>query len=355
MVKATKTELPDTGAKPKTITKAVSLIKKEELTQQFGKLGTKIAEYEQISVAIVVDDKDKLTIAENHAKGVQGMLNDIELVRKTMKGPYFETGKAIDAYAKNMIDPLDRSKKRIQAQITAFKELQAAAERARIESEQKEREEKENAKAAEIEKLERIKKQLYARIYGGIYYLKNGTQQSSAGCITVEDCDNTLLFIQDKFPSADSFVYLKIELEDTKVAGIAHLTEHKSNLISMSSSNAITRKEAAEEINLAKNEAEVEAIDEVQSLKHNAAKDAKAVEKQDERILKETTKGIRENVKFDVEDAMLVPSDFKVVDETKVNEYIRNNKDRLKIMLKNNEQPFPGLRFYVETKFVTSG
>ena len=75
----------------------------------------------------------------------------------------------------------------------------------------------------------------------------------------------------------------------------------------------------------------------------------------DKKNLKEAKTGIREIVKFDVENESVVPVDFKVISETKVNEYIRTSSDRIKQALKENKQPIPGIKFYVDAKFVTSG
>lgn len=354
MVKATDEKVPLTGGKVVT-PKVTSLLKKEELAPKFGKLDIKINEYEEISTKIVVNSPDTLSVAENHAKGVQGMLNDIELVRKTLKGPYYETGKAIDAYSKLLVDPLNRAKTRIGSQITSFKDLQAAQERLRIEKEQNEREKHEKVKLVEIEKLSRIKKQLFARIYGGIYYTKGDVQKTSAGCVTPADCDNMELFIKEKFPSAAGFEYLKEELEDTKNNGYTLLTEYKSHLIDLDSNNVDIRENARKLIAQAKVDAEVEAIDDVATLKKDVEKTSEALGRQDKKDLKSASKGVRETVKFKIENPAAVPVDFKVISESLIHDFVKTNGPRIKNALKDQKQLIPGISFYVDTKFVTSG
>jgi len=352
MVKAQNVQVPEKGtSKPK----PTSLLKKEEILMKFGKVDKKIADFESISVKIKVADTDSLSVAENHSSGIQQMLNGIELARSTLKGPYFETSKAIDAYAKVLKEPLERSKTRINTQITAYKNLQAAQERLRIEREQKEEEAKEERKSNEIEKLARIKQQLYARIYGGVFYQKDGTRKSSSGCQSIADCDNMSQFIDERFPNPDQFTYLKVEVLDTKNIGISLLTEHKSNLISLSSNNEKEREKARIAIIKAKNDAEVEALDEVDDLKKGMKKEAATKVREDKKSLKHASKGVRETVKFVVEDAAAVPVDFKVIDDKLVNDYIKTNSDRIKQGLKEQKQPIPGINFYVDSKFVTSG
>lgn len=355
MVKATQTEEPAKQDKKVKAEVAKPLLNQEDMLKKFGKLDAKTAEFEQISTKIKVDTKESLAVAENHSSRLQEILNNIELVRTTLKSPYFQTSKAIDAYAKVLREPLERCKQRINTQITSFKELAAAQERQRIEKETQEREEKERKKNDEIERLARIKKQLYARIYGGVYYLKDGTRQTNAGCQNTADCDKLSEFIDQRFPGIDSFQYLKAEISETRDLGIKHLTEHKANLIDLSSQDEATREQARVNIANAKNEAEVEAIEEVETLKKTVEKESAAEQRQDDKALKAAKKGVRETVKFTIEDESVVPVDFKVVDESLVNSYIRNNSERIKEMLKNNEQPIPGITFYVGSKFVTSG
>jgi len=354
MVKAQNVKIPEKGTTQKLV-KADSLLKKEEILAKFGKVNAKIVSFEEISVKIKVADSDSLSVAENHSSGIQQMLNGIELARTTLGSPYYETSKAINAYAKVLREPLERSKTRINTQITAYKNLQAAQERLRIEKDQKEEEEKEQRKSAEIEKLARIKKQLYARIYGGVYYQKDDTRKSSSGCQSIADCDNMSQFIDERFPNPDQFTYLKVEVLDTKNIGMSLLTKHKSNLVSLSSSNEKEREKARIAIIKAKNDAEVEALDEVDGLKKGMEKEAATKVREDKKSLKHASKGVRETVKFVIEDEAAVPVDFKIVDDRLVNDYITANSDRIKEGLKEQKQPIPGINFYVDSKFVTSG
>jgi hypothetical protein len=358
MVKAKQTEVPENlvGNTPKPKPqKAKPLLAITDFIQKFGKIDTQITKYEGISLQIKVTDNDSLLVAENNASQIQQMLNGIELVRSTLKSPYYETGKAIDAYAKTLKEPLERCKIRIGSQITSFKELAAAQERLRIEKEEKAREEKEKKKTAEIEKLARIKQQLYARIYGGIYYSKSGIRNSSVGCQSTEDCDRMQIFIDERFPSPENFDYLKSELVDTKSIGIGLLTEHKANLIELSSNNSDVVSKAREKIAQAKIDAEIEAVDETETLKKGMEKEAASTARADAKNLKEAKKGVREIIKFAIEDPAAVPVDFKVVSESLVNEYIRDNSDRIKQALKDSKQPIPGINFFVDAKFITSG
>ena len=358
MVKAAQTEVPENlaGNTPKQkAQKAKPLLEKTDFLKKFGQIDVQVSKFEDISVKIKVIDKDSLLVAENNASQIQQMLNGIELARSTLKSPYFETGKAIDAYAKTLKEPLERCKVRIGSQITSFKELAAAQERLRIEKEEKARTEKEEKKTFEIEKLARIKQQLYARIYGGIYYSKDGSRNSNSGCQSIADCDRILVFIDERFPSPENFTYLKVELVDTKNIGIGLITEHKANLISLESNDNNTVEKAKQDIADARNAAQIEAIDEVTSLKKGMEKESASAARVDARELKEAKKGVREIVKFVVEDPAAVPVDLKVVSESLVNEYIRNNSDRIKQALKDNKQPIPGINFFVDAKFVTSG
>ncbi len=355
MVKAKNIAVPVNGEPKAKAVKPQPLLEKNDILAKFGKVDKKISDFESISVSIKVIDTDSLSVAENHSSGIQQMLNGIELARTTLGSPYYETSKAINAYAKVLKEPLERSKTRINGQITSYKNLQAAQERLRIENEQKEREETELRKTTEIDKLARIKKQLYARIYGGVYYQKDGTRKSSSGCQNIGDCENMAVFIEERFPNSDQFTYLKAEVLDTRNLGMVHLTDHKANLKNLSSHNEKVQEEARLAISKAKNAAEVEALDEVDSLKKVQEKEAAAEVRGDKKSMKEASKGVRETVKFAIEDADAVPVDFKVIDGRLINDYITANSDRIKEGLKQQKQPIPGINFYVDSKFVTSG
>ena len=335
------------------IPKAKSLVVKEDLTKKFGIIQANIDKYEEISTKIKVSDSDTLVIAENHATTIQGMLNNIETVRKTVKGPFYETVKAIDAYAKILKDPLDRAKKRISIELTGYKEVQQAAARLEAETAEKERENRETAKLAEIEKLGRIKKQMYARIYGGVFYVKSGERKGNAGCIVPDDCTKVEVFLRDRFPKPAEFVYLTGEAEEALAEGLKDLREHHANLIDLQSASQAMRDEAQGKINEAKLKAEVEVADDSETLKKQTAKETRKDEIQSEKSIKEAGKGIREFVKFTIEDPDAVPADFKIVDERLINEYLAKNKDRIKDGLKKQKQPIPGITFYVDSKFIT--
>ena len=156
------------------------LLKPDQISKNFGVLQKSITEFEEISNKIEISDNEVLAIAENNSSLIQQTLNNIELSRKTMKQPYYDTGQAIDAYAKTLQDPLNRAKKRLNDKIANYKILQRQAETAEAQRKEKERQEYENERNSEIERLAKIRKQINARIYGGVYYAKDGTRKTSA-------------------------------------------------------------------------------------------------------------------------------------------------------------------------------
>ena len=63
-------------------------------------------------------------------------------------------------------------------------------------------------------------------------------------------------------------------------------------------------------------------------------------------------KGVRENVAWEVRDEILVPRDMLSVDSAKINAYMNDNKEKIKKAISENEEVLPGVRFYIDTKFI---
>ena len=79
------------------------------------------------------------------------------------------------------------------------------------------------------------------------------------------------------------------------------------------------------------------------------------VEKDIQKEIKDAEKGIRSTLRFDVENIVLVPERYKMIDEKKINEYKRDHKDEILKAIKDNtsHELIPGIKFRIERNNVT--
>lgn len=102
--------------------------------------------------AIAIDDADGYAKATAAYKRAKALAKQIEKDRKDIKAPFLEMGRVIDAAAREVVDPLAESIKRVAARIAECDNARKAeADRIRREAEEKERIARQKAEAAAIE------------------------------------------------------------------------------------------------------------------------------------------------------------------------------------------------------------
>lgn len=333
----------------------VSFVKPEELAEKFKYANSRMEILNKTSLELKVESSEQLVIAENNSKETHNLIKEVEKVRKMIKEPYASTVTMIDSYCKTISDNLERIKTRFVSEITAFKTIEEARLKAESESKLNDLKILESEKKEESEKITRIENQLIARIYGGQYTTKDGQPKSAAGCIKSSECDDLLKWINDNAPAITVFKHFPTLYEDMLISIKSKLAGHKINLIELETKNdsPIAREGAMRRIA----ESRIEAIQEVQT---NAATFEKVIEKSVKKEVRTINneieaagKGIRETLTFEVVDELLVPRDMLSVDPTKINDYLNANKDKIKESLTKGEESIPGIRFFVDNKFIT--
>ena len=292
-------------------------------------------------------------IAENNASQLQEILKNIETVRTIRKKPNFDAGKMIDEFAKGMRKPLEQAKEKIGGAIANFKRVQAAAKTAEAEKIKKAAGNLADEKAAEADRINRIQSQLVARIYGGWWMNKNNERKSSAGALKTDDCDAIAETIKDNIPKSDAFTHLAEDYE-TAITGIKkNLSEHKANLINLSSDSKTLREDAQKLINKAKNRAGIETVEKKEEMTKEIVSEAKKEIKSADKQVAEAGKGMRKTLHFEVTEFDKIPREFLALDETKVREWANENKVNVKQKMKDGEVVIDGLNFFLKDAFVS--
>ena len=264
-----------------------------------------------------------------------------------------DAGRDIDNFAKQLSTALENSRKRINHALVSYKTL----EQARLMAEENERKKKAMAslqeRELEAEKMDRIQKQIMAKLYGGSYVLKSGEVKTTAGCIDERGCSELAEFVRAAYPKPDTFKYLKQESEAIFHESLNMIHEHMLNVKDLESKNPDTRQKAEERIKLAKVRAKIRVEDKTEELEEKVEQDLKQELKDIEKESKEVGKGLRDVIKFKIVSEEDVPVDFLSVDEKKVNAYVRENRERILTDLEGGKISIKGLHLYVEKSFIS--
>lgn len=304
----------------------VLLIKAEELALRFDEYKEFAVKYEKYAISCEVKDADQLAVATNNVGQVAEAIKAIENIRKTLKQPFLDSGKAVDEYAGVLSDPLNKIKERINKKITEYKQLQEALKRQEAEKERLRLEAIANEKKEELSKLERLQQMMKANIYGGTYKTRTGETKTSSGCKTIAQCDAFKEDIEKNFPAPSSFKYCNKEAEEIMATAIEWVTSHRTSLAYLVNAP----KEALTEVMKGAAEAAgLQAGQIINSAEEAIEKDTKKEEKKIEKGISDAKKGIRRTIIFEVIDAEAVPVKFKVVSDPLVNAYIQENKEHL--------------------------
>lgn len=295
-----------------------------------NKFGVSLEMFTELSAQVMqikVSDETSLAIANQKLSFVNNHLKVIEEKREELKAPINKEGKLIDSTAKELKAPLEQAITYLKNEILEWnKEVmrQEAALR---------------AKAAEEANIAAEK-----RITDYIKQVKDWLADQLAATKTIEHGQGIMESIKGLQPAS---VMGKFEPEYTelissyKVLFIKKVSELSGLLPAGTTDNDV--KELGGHL--------AGHIDNIAA--ENNAKQEIAVMAQEEIkqeiVNLDATKAnnVRFNWKFEVVDIKEVPLDFLMVDEAKVREYIKNNKDILE------ERTSNGIRFFKEMSVVT--
>lgn len=345
----------DKGDKKKTETAVavVGQLTTDILVSKFAGVKSKLAELDKTSAELKVTSKETLVIATNNLKEISAYIKEVDETRKILKEPSLSETRMIDSYCKGIDDMLKRFKVRMSSEITNFKILEEARERQAQALRLKQLEEVEVEKKEESALLLRIEKQLNARLYGGVYYTKSGDRKSDAGCIKSSDCAVLHEVLNKSIPPISSFKHFAPRYEEMVRKLAKRISEHQTNLVDVEGIADYARKIALERIAAARAEAEVESIDNSESIQKQIIRETRHEEIVAEKSIAEAGKGIREKLLFKATDELLVPRDFLTVDPLKIQKYINGNKEKVLNDIQQNTETIPGIKFFIEGKYIS--
>ena len=296
----------------------------QSLQIQVDEIGTQLLQ-------IKVMDDSTLSICQQNLSKVNSVVKTIEEKRVILKAPYLEAGKQIDALCKSITDLATKGITHAKSEIANWERQRlaiAAEAQAKIDAQAKEVEQKRVAEEAR-------KQEILTFISTS---LKPYLQSTYEGLKSVEDCDKFLTYIDQKFPGVDKFQeyfedanqikdnYIDlINSKKSQFGSAANISEAEKILLLDKEALILAKQQLAqreleikqrEDIARAEKERkEAEELAELEKAKIQAAADL------------EKTKGVRYIWKFEVVDINNVPKEWLCLDESKVKEYLKANKD----------------------------
>lgn len=253
----------------------------------------------KIIKAITIDSRESLLIADNTLKLANKVVKEAELIHKTGKAPYYEVCKKWDEALRTIKDDIKKVVDEANQKMLVYQKAEAEKAKAELAKEMQ----------PHLDMLKLIKDRVLCMLNGGDALTVSGSTLKYVAISRPEQIVDVRSFVEEKFPSTDSFGKAKPQAEALKV----FLTE------------IINAKEK-------------ELIDGI--IESVATPDFKVDESIIAKDLKAQEVGFTRTWSFKVTDVNAVPREFLMVDEAKVKEYLKLNKATMP------NPPVAGIEFY---------
>jgi len=320
------------------------LLKKMNIDLSFvSSKAAKVENLVKIATDTKIENDEAADIARDNLKQIRDLSKTIDEERKKLLKPVRDATTYVNKQTSYYTDKLDEAKKTINGKIVQYSDIAAAQKRAEEEARRKEAEKRAADKETEVQRLLRIRSKMYSYLLGGTWIEKDGTQKTHQGVTTPEQANALFKQVHDTFPKAEEFGHLAKK-------SVTIFAEFKANcatvmaILKSDDLDAVKDKKLTSlrnDIIASGNELSVDLGVSVEEEVENETKEI-------EREVKNVSRSVRKTIKFRVIDKSQVRKELLTVDEKKVNEFSRVNREKLLEALKNNKQPLAGIEFYVE-------
>ena len=249
--------------------------------------------------AITIDSRESLLIANNTLKLAGAIEKEVERIHKEGKAPYLAEGKKWDAAKKEILDGLDIAKKEANQKMIDWQNKEAKRMKDELAAEMK----------PHLERLELMKNRILVMLNGGEALTITGSKITYVALTKSEQCKDVRDFVTTRFPAVEEFGKAQPQAEEL-ISYLLALIDSKEKEL------AGAKVEAVEEIEFKVDESIISA-------------DIKAQEV-----------GMVNKWTFRITDINTIPREFLMVDEAKLKEYIKTNKNSLP------EPKIEGVEFY---------
>ncbi|MFA7289593.1 MAG: hypothetical protein WC055_12020 [Melioribacteraceae bacterium] len=295
------------------------------------------AQVEEMStncMQIQIVDDTSLAVAQQNLSKVNALLTNTKNKITSIRKPYNDELKQIAAIGSTLTEPLEKAVEYLKIGVGEWEKkrlAEAAEKQAKIDQE-----------LAQKRALEQAEEDRKAKIRAYISEKSSPLlKKMYSDCTSVEICDKNLLSIANNYKPREFFQEFADEAYELKDNYVNLIKTKKEQLLSadqMSEAEielALERERIAiEKNNMLLREAELKSKEEAARLEKEKkeSEEKAAIEKQ--RLADEAeankTRGIRYTWGFEINDIKAVPLDWLTLDEVKVKERLKSNKDGLK-------------------------
>ena len=149
--------------------KLVTLITAEEVAVKFKELVNPIDNIQKTAREVTVHDEDSLLIANGHLDTARNLEKQLKAIEDSLYGPYYRTSRMIKDYTKIFFGKIKDAKDLLSVSALKYQNLKQAQAKADEEARLKEVQENSEKMRLNSDKLNRIGRQICARLYGGAY------------------------------------------------------------------------------------------------------------------------------------------------------------------------------------------
>jgi hypothetical protein len=306
---------------------------------------------------IKIETEDDFAIAMNSLNTIKDNIDFIENTRKSITDPINGFFKKIKEKFDSLNTPNEDSKTILSSKITSYKQVQRQAALAKERAEKEELEKKKESQIIELKRINRIEHNLYVRLFGGDTIKSDLTKEARRPCHDVQDVEIAIAGVEKNFPPIEEFSEdLRSDIIKVRELFFMVANNLKRAFFDSKSDNVQTREEALTKIMNLNNEYHTEVESRREERKADFAEEIKSTEKAISNEVKEVSKGFRRDIKWEVINLEAVNNRFKKLDDDVVKDFKTKNKDKILEYIKANKalEIIPGLKFYVEEKFIGS-
>lgn len=296
---------------------------------------------------IKVIDDSSLSVAQQNLRKANDISKSIEDKRKTIKEPYLQAGKLIDKTCADLADAIEKGIAHIKLEVKGWEtKRQEEAKKAQVEIEAKLKAQQAAAEAEAIRKAE-IQKYITEK---AIPQLKRFVELSD----TVLNCEQNIAKIEGSYRPREFFAEFADEAYSLRDNYLDIIKSKKQQLESADTLTEAQKELAKEKEDLARQSAELEEKRAAIKAKEELAAQLEARRLAEEAAGQERkklateselnkTRGIKYLWKTELVDKSKLIEDWITVDEVKVKEYFKANKDFI-----NDGEIINGVKFYKE-------
>lgn len=298
-----------------------------------SEIKSEVVKIREQCLQIKVADESTLSVAQQNLSKATQMVKFIEEKRIAIKEPFLQSGRKVDEVANDLKEAIETGIKHIKSEIKGYdtlkQELQLKA--------QKELEDRLKAEKEALNKEQERKDKITTYINNTIApWLKSQYEN----CKSADDCDKILNYINTKYLPREKFAEFADMAYELKDNYVNLINVKKAQLISADTITDDQKELQKRELALAKMKEELaQANRELEAEKEKIRVEQERKDKEEEaekerlKLIADNelnkTKGVKLLWKFEVVNIFDVDPEWLTINEAKVKEWLKDNKDKI--------------------------